>query len=212
MSIHHIRESGKGTKAPLSPIEPFTLLLLFLEWISIILYNHTFAWFSHICSPAVSLPGISPGRLDLAHVWAWMIKHLSYLGPRGSRGGTCLCWPMERRQHWGWLMGTKRVRADLDPRLLPWTAVVSTDYLNGFWFVNKINALWITLNPFPCCLDWVSGHLGLSGATWLASLPIIRVLLRSYFPLETKWLHPRVAAEIMEKQKGPCWVLWWGQR
>lgn len=32
---------------------------------------------------------------------------------------------------------------------------------------------------------------------------MIRVLLRSYFPLETKWLHPRVAAEIMEKQKGP---------
>ena len=32
---------------------------------------------------------------------------------------------------------------------------------------------------------------------------LIRVLLRSYFPLETKWLHPRVAAEIMEKQKGP---------
>ena len=65
MSIHHIRESGKGTQAPLSPIEPFTLHLLFLEWISIILYNHTFAWFSHICSPAVSLPGISPGRLTL---------------------------------------------------------------------------------------------------------------------------------------------------
>lgn len=28
--------------------------------------------------------------------------------------------------------GHKRVRADWDPRLLPWTAVVSTDYLNGF--------------------------------------------------------------------------------
>ena len=157
-----------------------------------------------ITESPLTWPGmIPPGRLDLALVWAWMIEHLSYLGSCGSRGGTCLCWPMERRQHWGWLMGTKRVRADLDPGLLPWTTVVSTDYLNGFWFVNKINALWITLNPFPCCLDWVSGYLGLSGATWLALLPIIRVLLRSYFPLETKWLHPRVAVNIIEKQKGP---------
>lgn len=31
----------------------------------------------------------------------------------------------------------------------------------------------------------------------------IKAPLSSYFPLETNWLHPRVAAEIMEKQKGP---------
>lgn len=32
----------------------------------------------------------------------------------------------------GWLVGIRRVRADLDPRLLSWTALVSADDLSGF--------------------------------------------------------------------------------